>query len=169
MGNGLCGGYGLCKDSTPTGSPAARSPGPNERTSPRTGSSPEPATTEAGPEQQQRQQQRSQQHPVVTPAPPAGGANPDAAAAGHPPEAAAPTSPSPAPRVPLMASTPANRKAAEDLKTEGNLLFSKGKYAAAIEVGWVGIILPSRRASVTRTFLGPLGFRFLPRRGHPVL
>ncbi|KAG2491535.1 hypothetical protein HYH03_010106 [Edaphochlamys debaryana] len=32
-----------------------------------------------------------------------------------------------------MASTPADRKAAESLKTEGNAFFSKGKFSAAIE------------------------------------
>ncbi|GLI66757.1 hypothetical protein VaNZ11_010723 [Volvox africanus] len=49
------------------------------------------------------------------------------------PPSSFPPEPSSAARVPRMAPTPEDRKSAENLKAEGNALFSKGKYAAAIE------------------------------------
>ncbi|GLC75485.1 hypothetical protein PLESTF_001642900 [Pleodorina starrii] len=132
MGNGLCGGYGLLGDNSQPASPtAATSPGLDDRPQPRHRgfiSQEAPAPSDVFGQSTQATVATAAEAEAEADAPPATAqaeAEAAAAAAYPPPPAAA--------RVPLMGSTRADRRAAEDLKTEGNALFAKGKYVAAIE------------------------------------
>ncbi|GIL87982.1 hypothetical protein Vretimale_6359 [Volvox reticuliferus] len=124
MGNGLCGAQGLVGGNAPA-QPSAAGNGRNEQSS-----SPSIASGSPIPAVQipvQTQTAASPGEPTRTE-----GSPQDTAPTTAVPSASrsAPTSRA---RVALMAPTPEDRKAAENLKAEGNALFSKGKYAAAME------------------------------------
>ncbi|GFR45744.1 hypothetical protein Agub_g7160, partial [Astrephomene gubernaculifera] len=138
MGNGLCSGNNSSSDhESSIRSPDASAPQPGrpDRDS-QAGTAPAVPSVESrnppAPARQADQPAQAQEEAGGGP-----GASTSTGAAPAATAAAASASPSvlhqEESRRPLMASTAAHKKAAEELKAAGNVLFGKGKYAAAIE------------------------------------
>lgn len=119
MGNGLCGANGLLGNNPlPNSATVAARTDQDSPQRQRHVAAAAAASTRQPNEPAEVRLADSQPH-LTPPTPPQQPAAP-VAGAGH---------------VRLMSTTPADRKAAEELKVQGNTLFAKARYSAAIEVG----------------------------------